>query len=405
MPPSPTIPHKEFTVGDLPFYSAQVKDTTLGSDVARLFEKDHTLPGVIVVNAGGFRGMVSRNQFFQRLGRLYGIEVYSTRAITEYLNNLPVEPLVLASYTTIQNAAIVCLARPGEYLYDPFIVAMPDGSQRLVDFLALILKQTELLAETQAEAQRQRAAAQAASNAKSEFLANMSHELRTPLTAIIGYGEILVEDVNAGEYGEMLPRLQSVVAAGLHLLEMINSILDLTKIEARRIELIWDTFALVPFLHEITSTVNPLMRKNQNEFSVICEPGLGEMRSDEMKVKQCLLNLLSNAAKFTHKGKIKLTAHREGDLTDNWAVFQVSDTGIGMTPDQMKRLFEPFYQVDSSISRRYGGTGLGLSLTKEFAELLGGAVSVESRIGHGTTFTLKIPYHPKEASEISTDAS
>jgi signal transduction histidine kinase len=394
-------PSQETTVEDLPFFSAQVGETTLGADVARLFEHDRTLPGVIVVGERGLRGMVARNQFFQRLGRLFGIEVYSTRPITAYLDSLPIQPLVIPARTTIQNAAIVCLARPDENVYDPFVVLPPEGPPRLVDFLALILKQTELLAEARIEAQAQKSAAMAASNAKSEFLANMSHELRTPLTAIIGYGEILIEDASAGQYSEMLPRLQSVVSAGLHLLGMINDILDLTKIEARKTDLFPETFALSPFLHEITGIVTPLMQKNRNEFSLLCDGELGEIHSDEMKIKQCLLNLLSNASKFTHQGRILLRVYKDGDPDGDWAVFAVSDTGIGMTQDQMRRLFEPFYQADSSISRRYGGTGLGLSLTKQFCQLLGGSLSVESELDKGTTFTMKLPYRSKEPGDTS----
>jgi len=262
------IPTQDVTVRDLPFFDVQVRDTTPGSEVARLFEQNRALPGVIVMNNKRFRGMVSRNQFFQRLGRLFGIEVYSTRPITAFLDSLPTPPLLVPVETTIQNAAIVCLARPVEYVYDPFVIAIKDQPHRLVDFLALILKQTELLTAAQIEAHSQRAAAISASNAKSEFLANMSHELRTPLTAIIGYSEILIEDVKNRQIDDAVPRLESIVKSGLHLLEMINGILDLAKIEARKMDLFLTTFSLSELILEVAGIVQPLMKKNDNEFRV-----------------------------------------------------------------------------------------------------------------------------------------
>jgi signal transduction histidine kinase len=381
----------EVTVLDLPFFDVPVRDFTLGSEVARLFEQNSSLPGVIVLDPAGFRGMVSRNQFFQRLARPFGLEVYSTRPITAFLDSLTNPPLLVPAETTIQNAAVACLARPVEDVYDPFVIVAPDGSLRLVDFLALMLKQTELLKAAQIEAHAQRLAAVSASNAKSEFLANMSHELRTPLTAVIGYGEILIEDVNSGQLDQAVPRLQSIVSAGLHLLEMINAILDLSKIEARKMDLYLTTFPLADFLSELTDGVLPLMKKNGNSFQVDAGTGLGDMHTDEAKLRQSLINLLGNAAKFTHGGQVALAIRREPAPAGDLLVFRVSDTGIGMDESQMARLFESFYQADSSISRRYGGTGLGLALTKQFCTLLGGELAVESALHRGTTFTMKIP--------------
>jgi signal transduction histidine kinase len=387
---------QDITILHLPFFDVQVSDATPGSAVARLFEQNHSLPGVMVMGEGGFLGMVSRNQFFQRLGRLFGIEVYSPRPITAFLESLPVKALQIAAETTIQNAAILCLARPIEYVYDPFVITFKDEPPRLIDFLALILKQTELLTAAQIEAHAQRAAAVSASNAKSDFLATMSHELRTPLTAVIGYGEILIEDVKIGQLDEAIPRLESIVQAGLHLLEMINGILDLAKIEARKMDLFLTTFSLPDFLAELTRIVEPLMKKNENAFLVISRDALGEMHSDEAKLRQILTNLLGNAAKFTSHGRVGLDIETEVRNEGSWVVFRVSDTGIGMDGRQMSRLFESFYQVDSSISRRYGGTGLGLSLAKQYCEMLGGRLTVESAVGAGTTFTMKVPARSRE---------
>lgn len=388
---------------DLPFFDAQVKDATLGSEVARLFEQNHSLPGIVVMSGTQFRGMVSRNQFFQRLGRPFGIEVYAPRAITAYLDSLPTPPLLISAETTIQNATIICLARPVEHVYDPFVVTVKDQAPRLVDFLALIMKQTELLTAAQIEAHAQRAAAVSASNAKSDFLASMSHELRTPLTAIIGYGEILIEDVQSGQTGEAVSQLESIVSSGLHLLEMINGILDLAKIEARKMDIFLTTFSLPDFLQELTGLVQPLMKKNDNAFNVTSDQAVIEMHSDEAKLRQSLTNLIGNAAKFTSQGRVDLNVQKKALTDGDWIIFQVSDTGIGMNEAQMSRLFESFYQADSSISRRYGGTGLGLSLTKQFCEMLGGRLSVQSTLGQGTTFTMEIPARSKEqAGHAST---
>ncbi len=223
----------------------------------------------------------------------------------------------------------------------------------------------------------------------------MSHELRTPLTAIIGYGEIVLEDVTSGDLAETPRRLQSLVTAGKHLLDLINGILDLAKIEARQMEVFLTVFSLSDLMLEIKQITQPLMSKNQNEFHLTFAPEVGEMRSDETKVRQCLMNLLGNAAKFTRNGHIYLDVAREPSDEADLVVFTISDTGIGMTKEQMGRLFESFYQADSSISRRYGGTGLGLSITRQFCEMLGGWLSVQSEASQGTIFTMKIPLRSK----------
>ena len=382
------LPSQDVTVLDLPYFGVQVEDTALGSEVARILEQNHALPGVVVMSRGTIAGMVARNQFFQRLGRPFGVEIYLPRPISAFLESLTTSTISLAGETTIQNAVILCLARPPEHVYDPFVVEPRDGPPRLVDLLALILKQTELLTAAQIEAHAQRAAAVSASNAKSDFLANMSHELRTPLTAIIGYSEILIEDVQTNQLGESVRRLEGIARAGRHLLEMINGLLDLAKIEARKMDLFVATYSLTDLLAEITQIARPLMAKNSNAFRVTADPTLNEMRSDEAKLRQCLINLLGNAAKFTKEGTVTLTVRRE---TAPWAAFDVTDTGIGMTAEQLSRVFESFSQADPTISRRFGGTGLGLTLTRQYCEMIGGLLSVKSTPGQGTTFTLKVP--------------
>jgi len=232
-----------------------------------------------------------------------------------------------------------------------------------------------------------RQVAEAANSAKSQFLANMSHELRTPLNAIIGYSEMLEEDATDRGHDDYVPDLQKIRAAGRHLLALINDVLDLSKIEAGKLELYLETFDLATAIKDVATTVEPLVARRNNTLTVHCAPDLGAIRSDLTRVRQVLLNLLSNASKFTEHGRITLSAERSGAAV----VLRVSDTGIGMTPQQMARLFEPFSQADTTTSKKYGGTGLGLAITRRFCELMGGDVGVDSHIGIGSTFTVRLP--------------
>ncbi|OQY49063.1 MAG: hypothetical protein B6247_24365, partial [Candidatus Parabeggiatoa sp. nov. 2] len=232
-------------------------------------------------------------------------------------------------------------------------------------------------------------AAETANTAKSKFMANMSHELRTPLNAIIGYSEMLKEEAEDLEQEDFIPDLQKIQAAGTHLLGLINDVLDLSKIEAGKMELFIEPVNIDTLINEVLSTVQPLVENNILEIE---RPDLlGEMQTDLTKLRQMLLNLLSNAAKFTEQGIIHLAVKREGDNIN----FCVADNGIGMTEEQVQKLFQPFTQADSSTTRRYGGTGLGLAITKQFTEMMGGTLRVESEFGIGSTFTLSLPAHAK----------
>jgi signal transduction histidine kinase len=231
-------------------------------------------------------------------------------------------------------------------------------------------------------------ALQEASQHKSQFLANMSHELRTPLNAIIGYSEMLQEE--AEDLGEdtFLPDLQKINAAGKHLLGLINDILDLSKIEAGRMDLFLESFEVGQLVRDVEAIVQPLVEKNGNALEVHYSDDLGTMQADLTKIRQTLFNLLSNAAKFTDHGTISLTVERE---PDDWLTFAVSDTGIGMTLEQLGRLFEAFSQAEASTRSKYGGTGLGLAISRHFARMMGGDLTVESVHGEGSTFTVRLP--------------
>lgn len=239
--------------------------------------------------------------------------------------------------------------------------------------------------------EKAKVAAETANQAKSTFLANMSHELRTPLNAIIGYSEMLMEDATADSQDELYSDLQKINASGNHLLMLINDILDISKVEAGKMELHLETFKLDEIVSEVVNIIHPLVSKNSNELKVNLDQKLDTMHSDLTKTRQILFNILSNSSKFTDNGSITLDATPETFDGKKWINFRVSDTGIGMTVDQQKKLFRVFSQAEASMMKRYGGTGLGLALSKRYCNLMGGDISVESGYGKGTTFTIKLP--------------
>jgi Amt family ammonium transporter len=236
-----------------------------------------------------------------------------------------------------------------------------------------------------------REVAEGANKAKSSFLANMSHELRTPMNAIIGYSEMLSEDAEDEGYDEIIPDLNKINAAGQHLLSLINDVLDLSKIEAGRMDVFVETFDLNDMLQGVAGTAAPLFAKNQNEFVLDFDDDLGSVRSDVTKVRQGLLNLLSNAAKFTNQGTVTLTVARQTRAEREWFTMAVADTGIGIPEDKLGTVFEEFSQADDSTTRDFGGTGLGLALSRQLCQIMGGDILLESELGVGTTFTIELP--------------
>jgi signal transduction histidine kinase len=282
----------------------------------------------------------------------------------------------------IIGGLVVLRQAPGEF--PPQVVAL---LQTFAAQSALAIQNARLFRELEDKGQQ----LETASRYKSEFLANMSHELRTPLNAIIGYSEMLQEEAEDLGYQDFTPDLQKINAAGKHLLALINDILDLSKIEAGRMDLYLETFDLATMLRDVETTVQPLVEKNANTLVVQYADTLGSMRADLTKVRQALFNLLSNACKFTRQGTVTLAVTRQAEAGGAWLTFCVSDTGIGMTPAHMARLFQAFSQAEASTARQFGGTGLGLAITKQFCQLMGGDVAVESELGKGSTFTIRLP--------------
>ena len=266
---------------------------------------------------------------------------------------------------------------------------------------------------TQEELLTAKQAAEQASRAKSAFLANMSHELRTPLNAIIGYSEMLEEEVQDLGKISNVRDLQKIQAAGKHLLALINDVLDLSKIEAGKMQLNIEAFGIADMIEEIVMTLKPAIAKNANEFQLRMPKNIGVMRADVTKVRQILLNLLSNACKFTDHGTILLDVNRVPNAGQDWIQFRVGDTGIGITAEQQENLFHEFTQADISIARKYGGTGLGLAISHRFVQLMKGRIMVESAPGQGSVFTVHLPVqaageHPENTQSpetVNADAS
>jgi len=281
-----------------------------------------------------------------------------------------------------------CYPEPSTYEIRFAPLALPDAGA-----IALLRDITE---QRLADGLRvDRDAAEAANRAKSAFLATMSHELRTPLNAVIGYSEMLAEDASAAGATQMVDDLRRIAQAGHHLTSIVSAVLDIAKIEAGRMSVHIENVDVSDLVDRALDAIAPQAERSGNVLSCVLEPGLTTIETDPEKLLQILINLLGNASKFTHGGRVSIVVRREPDR----AVFEVSDTGIGIASDQLGRLFEDFVQIDDSITRRYGGTGLGLAICRRLSVLLGGTVAAESTLGVGSMFTLRLPIRPASPAQ------
>jgi signal transduction histidine kinase len=262
-------------------------------------------------------------------------------------------------------------------------------------------RNAEQLASLVEELRRTQRQAEIATRAKSEFLASMSHELRTPLNAIILYSELLQEEAKDRHTDGTVPDLQRIQFAGKHLLELINGILDLSKIEAGKMALELERFDVKTMIDELADAVSSLVQKNHNVLTVECASDVGVIYGDQTKTRQILLNLLSNAGKFTSNGTVRVDVQRRANGAGPCIEFTVTDTGVGMTEEQSRRVFEPFTQADVTTTRKYGGTGLGLAIVSRFCDLMGGTIHVHSRPGEGSQFVVQLPVTVLDATSTA----
>ena len=388
------------TVGELPVSDHRVSPTTPTAVVAELFEKHPNLVGVIVGNEDALTGVVSRASLLERLSQPFALELYLKRPIRQMQDVVDTDPDTMPASLSIHEGAHAALSRPTTRAYEPVVVLGDDGSLRLLDVHTLLLAQSRLLELANETIGKAKEAAEAASVAKSQFLANMSHEIRTPLTAILGFAENLLD--SAMTDAERRTSVKTILRNGEHLLEIINGILDLSKIEAGKLEIELLRISPVQLAADVVSIMRVRADAKKLPLQLKFEGAIPEtILSDPTRLKQILLNLIGNAIKFTDGGRVELAVA----VVTNGArrpqmQFKITDTGIGMTAEQCAKLFQSFTQADGSTTRRFGGTGLGLAISRPLARMLGGDVTVSSVPGLGSMFIVIVDTGPLESVRL-----
>jgi PAS domain S-box-containing protein len=376
-------------------------------EIERLTEWSHI--GIALPNETGNELLVQAEAGEYKLGEEWSLDVDQGivgRAFrtgeSQYITDVHADPDYIVGHTDVRSELAIPLRRGDLVLgvlnienFGPSAFSTTDIqlAESIADAVSLAFENARLFEESRNTADRLREL----DRLKSSFLANMSHELRTPLNAILGYSELLHEDAQDFGIDDFATDLEKIQKAGKHLLAVINDILDFSKIEAGRMDLFLESFDVSALVDDVVTTMHPVVEKNENTLKVQYFEGLGSMTADPTKVRSILLNLLSNATKFSEKGVINLDAVRMHFDEIEWIQFTVTDVGIGMSTKQLNNLFQPFIQGDISTTRKYGGTGLGLAITRGFCEMMGGEIFVESELGIGSTFTVRLPVEVPES--------
>ncbi|MDY7014371.1 MAG: ATP-binding protein, partial [Cyanobacteriota bacterium] len=397
------------TIGDLPSHNYQVGVTISGQEVSREFQDNPELPGVMITNERGLVGIISRTHFYEWMSRPYALDMFLRRPIQSLwktiakaeeianLETLMKTYLRLDANCTIDKAVELALQRPPHLAYEPILVKWEDGRKQLLDMQVLLLAQSQLFSLA-------KDAADGANRAKSEFLANMSHELRTPLNAIIGFTQVMQRD--RGLSGEQGKYLDIISHSGEHLLELINDVLEMSKIEAGKV-----TFKPSSFdLHRLLDNLREMLRVKASSkgLRLVFERSLRVpqyIRTDERKLREVLINLIGNAIKFTQDGGIALRV-RNDSPEENYAIadlrFEIEDTGPGIASEEIQKLFTAFGQTTTG-QKAQEGTGLGLAISQKFVRMMGGDIAVESTAGQGTTFIFNIQVAIAQASDTQAE--
>lgn len=420
-------------LADLPVYDFQVDVQTVVHEVEKILRQHMILPGVIIADHHKAIGVISRRKFFEQLGQLYGVAVYLKRPIRLMLQAIGAEPLHLPSTVTVPEAIRLALSRPPMFVYEPIIVEFKNQTYRLLDIYTLLIAQTKLFSSLQLELQQAndeleariekrtselvkvnadlteqiarrkqveealilaRDQALAVSRLKSELLAKVSHELRTPLGAILGHAEMIQVGVYGAISGEQEEATTKIIKSTNYLTSLVNQLLDQAQFEAGKLKLNISNFDPRQIIKDLLSKLGVIAQNKGLTLTADVAANLpNTLKGDPVRVQQILMNLVSNAIKFTERGSVQVKLFCHSDT--HWAM-QVCDTGPGIPAEAQHHIFEPFGQVDGSMTRQHTGTGLGLSIVKQLVSLMGGQIKVDSKLRQGSTFTIILPLQPEE---------